>query len=215
MPELTANGTFGVALALAVAAACGASGARSRGPAGAPGDEAGAIAEADGGGPAAPASGDDAATDEPAPAPGSADEAFLGLLDALAAGATRRLREMIPPDGSLALLTRICRRPVYGVGTCRDERADADRRRVRDDIVSRWQELLGLAASADPAFAVGALVPACEASGGTVRCTVVVPFGTDGCRGDLEATVSAVILRGAGGWQLLELGYDENILICR
>lgn len=149
------------------------------------------------------------------PERGSVEEAFGVVLAALAARATRPIRDLVPQGGTLVLSTIICRKPIYGVGNCHEERAQADRRRVRDEQVARWQELMAAAAASRADFAAADLPAAChDCDGGRVECSAVVRFGTDECRGDLEATVSAVFRWFEGKWYLFELGYREDILVC-
>jgi hypothetical protein len=159
----------------------------------------------------------DAETPEPDPAadPGPGAAAFRQVLAALASGSARAVRTLVPPGGKLVLLTHICRKPLYGVGNCRDERADVDRQQILDEPLARWQELLSRAAAADPPFVPDAAPVACSDADGGFSCRVEVPFGRDECRGDLRAVVTAVLRGAPGEWSLAELGYEEEILICR
>ncbi|MBI5500131.1 MAG: hypothetical protein HY907_07795 [Deltaproteobacteria bacterium] len=155
----------------------------------------------------------DPAPEEQAPSP--AEAAFRRALEALLSGSARAVRELVPAGGLLVLASNVCRKPLYGVGTCHQERVEAERRRIADEVLAPFQDLLARAAQADPGFRVDALAAECTAGDGARwTCRAELPLGNDACRGDRRAPVRAVVLDGGESWVLVELGYEEEILVC-
>jgi hypothetical protein len=180
-------------------------------PNGTAGDVGGASADA------SPAPMFDASVEEavPAPSPSPAEASFRRVLAALLEGSARAVREMVPAGGLLVLHSNVCRKPIYGVGSCREERVEAERRRIGDDVLAPFQDLLARAALADGGFGIDALGAGCaEVEGRRWRCATELWLGTDACRGDQRVPVAAVLLDGGEEWVLVELSYEESILLC-
>ncbi|MBI5489659.1 MAG: hypothetical protein HY905_20160 [Deltaproteobacteria bacterium] len=155
----------------------------------------------------------EAAPEESGPSP--AEAAFRQAMEALLSGSARAVRELVPTGGLLVLTSNVCRKPLYGVGTCHEERVEAERRRIADEVLAPLQDLLARAAQADAGFRVDALDADCtEGEGGRWTCRAELPLGSDACRGDRRAPVRAVVLDGGDSWILVELGYEEEILLC-
>ena len=193
---------------LSAAIACGPPPSTSTPAAGAASlDAGGADAEA------APDPVFDGAVEEAEPAP--VEVAFRRVLAALLEGSARGVREMVPGGGLLVLSSNVCRKPLYGVGTCREERVEAERRRIDDEVLAPFQELLSRAAGAGDGFAIDELAATCtEGEGRRWRCGAELWLGADECRGDQRVPVGAVLLDGGDGWVLVELTYEESILVC-
>jgi hypothetical protein len=140
--------------------------------------------------------------------------AFRSVLGALAGGSARAVRSFVPPDASLVLVEHVCTMRV-GAGRCEDRRVDAERRRIGDEVLARWQDAFGLAAEADRDFDAAALAVRCAPPAeGRVECSAEVPLGVDPCRGEPRAVVRAVLEPAEPAWRLVELGYAEEILVC-
>jgi hypothetical protein len=170
--------------------------------------------------PDAPAAPDAAVAPDPeAAAPASPDDpaaaAFRELLAAFATGTARAVRALIPADGMLVAATNLCRRPIYGVGTCREERAEAERQRVTPELLAPWLELFAAVASAG-AFASDAFPVSCASGDDGARiCESTVIYGSDpACRGEMRATVRARLRAARDRWIPVEIGYEEEILLC-
>ena len=181
----------------------------------------------DGGAGPSPADAEPSAADanaplETAPAPDAppaspADELFRQVLGALASGSARAVRALVPSGGLLVLTSHVCRRQVSGASDCRDERVEAERRRITDEVLGALQDLFRRAAAADAAFSADALDFGCAVDGTGLRwtCTTRVPLGRDdACRGDFAAPLRAVVLDGRESWSLVELSFEEEILDC-
>ena len=196
---------------LAAAVACGPPPSTSTPSAGGTTGDAEAEAEP----PAAPALEAAVEEAEPPAAPSPAEAAFRRVLAALLDSSARAVREMVPAGGLLVLSSNVCRKPLYGVGTCREERVEAERRRIGDEVLILFQDLLARAARADGGFAVDTLAASCtEAEGRRWRCAAELWLGTDACRGEQRVPVGAVLLDGGEQWVLVELSYEESILLC-
>ena len=155
----------------------------------------------------------EAVPEESGPSP--AEAAFRQAMEALLSGSARAVRELVPAGGLLVLTSNVCRKPLYGVGTCHEERVEAERRRIADEVLAPFQDLLSRAAQADAGFRVDAIDADCtEGEGGRWTCRAELPLGSDACRGDRSAPVRAVVLDGGDSWILIELGYEEEILLC-
>lgn len=150
-----------------------------------------------------------------APIVGPADEPFHGLLSALASGSARAVRALVPSGGLLVLTSRVCRKPIYGLVNCVDERLEAERRRITDQVLAPVQDLFRRAREADDAFAPDALAIRCVEGGGQRwSCSTELPLGHDACRGDRRVPLRAVFVDAGDAWSLVELSFEEEILIC-
>jgi hypothetical protein len=106
---------------------------------------------------------------------------------------------------------------VSGAADCRDERVEAERRRITDEVLAPLQDLFVRAAAADASFSADALEVACVADGTGRRwtCSTRVPLGRDdACRGDFSAPLRAIVLDAVESWRLVELSFEEEILDC-
>jgi len=147
---------------------------------------------------------------------GPGEAPFRDVLAALASGSARAVRGFVPGGGLLRLRSRICRQPLYGVGTCRDEQVDAERQQIDDEALAAWQDGLARAGAAGAPFSTSSVPVRCAGGGaaGRVECSTVLPLGVGACRGEQSATVGAVLQDAGESWALIELSYEEQTLVC-
>ena len=151
-----------------------------------------------------------------APAPATpADATFRELLRALVSGSARAVRAMVALDGRITLRSHICRNPIYGVVACGDNEVKADRQRIDDALLTPAQDVMQRAVQFDPTLSPDTLAIGCtQVTGERWECATDLHVFQTGCRGQGTALIGALLRQTDEGWQLLELRYEEEVILC-
>jgi hypothetical protein len=144
-----------------------------------------------------------------------ADGPFRTLLGALISGSARAVRAMVALDGRITLRSHLCRNPIYGVVACSDNEVKADRQRIDDALLSPPQDVMQRAVQYSPALSADTIAIRCsQVTGERWECATDLQVFQTGCRGQGTAMIGALLRQTAEDWQLLELRYEEEVILC-
>ncbi len=144
-----------------------------------------------------------------------ADGPFRTLLGALLSGSARAVRGMVAVDGRITLRSHVCRNPIYAVQACSDNEVKADRQRIDDALLGPAQDVLQRAVQYDAALTADSVAVACtQVTGERWECATDLNVFQTGCRGQGTAKIGALLRDTGEDWQLIELRYEENVILC-
>jgi hypothetical protein len=144
-----------------------------------------------------------------------ADAPFRTLLGALISGSARAVRAMVALDGRITLRSHLCRNPIYGVVACSDNEVKADRQRIDDALLAPPQDVMQRAVQYDSTLTADTAAIRCtQVTGERWECAADLQVFQTGCRGQGTALIGALLRQTEEDWQLLELRYEEEVILC-